>query len=114
MALEIVHIDLPIFHSPASAFGYFSGEVEVARMPTVDQAFPWPIDWLSDHTVLFEAQSKQVWSINSWEWPPAKWHVTMFGIFCASRDEATRLVAHIESISGLSFWAHESAGEPDT
>jgi hypothetical protein len=110
--VEVIHIDLPIFHSPTGAFGYFSGEIEVSHLPHADEPFPWPEPWLSNHEALFKEQSKQVWGITPWEWPPAKQHVTMFGIVCSGREEAGLLSKHIEQVSGILFSEYESAAEP--
>jgi hypothetical protein len=107
--VEVIHIDLPLFYSPTGAFGYFSGEIEVSHLPHADEPFPWPEHWLAHHEALFKEQSKQVWGITPWEWPPAKQHITMFGIVCSNRDEARLLSQYIERVSGIAFWEHESA-----
>jgi hypothetical protein len=111
-SVEVVHIDLPIFHSPNGAFGYFSGEIEVSHPPQVDEPFPWPQHWLTRYEEFFEEQSNQVWGIAPWEWPPATRHVTMFGIVCGSREEAELLAKHVERVSGISFWEYEEAVFP--
>jgi hypothetical protein len=102
-----VHIDLPIFSSPTEPFGWFSGDVEFAAVPTKDAPFPWPKKWLGDFPELFARQATQVWGdAVDWPYPPASAHVTMYGLVCRDRNEARRLSQHIERCSGIAFDEH--------
>lgn len=103
--MQIIHIDLPIFYSPTGSLGYFSGAIEVSRMPQVGAPFPWPEHWLVGYEATFQGQGDQVWRISPWQFPPAREHVSMYGIVCGGRQEATSLCAHIERLSGILFSA---------
>lgn len=102
-----VHIDLPIFSSDTEAFGYFSGDIEVAELPTDGRPFPWPSAWLKKHQAIFLQQSTQVWGVSDWSHGESRKHITMYGLGLRNRDEAAELVRHIEAASGILFWAHE-------
>lgn len=102
-----VHIDLPIFSSDTEAFGYFSGDIEVLDLPADGQAFPWPSAWLTKHQAIFLEQSIQVWGVSDWPHGEPRKHITMYGIGLNSREEAAEVVRHIETVSGIQFWAHE-------
>lgn len=103
----LVHIDLPIFSSDTEAFGYFSGDIEVAEFPADGQAFPWPSAWLKKHQAVFLEQSTQVWGVSDWSHGEARKHITMYGLGLSTREEAADLVRHIEAVSGIQFSAHE-------
>ena len=102
-----VHIDLPIFSSETEAFGYFSGDIEVAELPADGHAFPWPSAWLKKHQAIFLEQSTQVWGVSDWSHGESRKHITMYGLGLRTREEAADLVRHIEAVSGILFWAHE-------
>ena len=82
-------------------------------MPRPNEPFPWPEPWLKNHEVLLKEQSNQVWSINPCKDSPAKSHVAMFGIVCSGRQEAALLSKHIERVSGIAFWGHETTATSD-
>jgi hypothetical protein len=111
--VEVIRIDLPLFYSPTGAFGHFSGEIEVSYLPRPNEPFPWPESWLKNHEVLLKEQSNQVWSINPCKDSPARPHVAMFGIVCSGREEAGLLSKHIERVSGIAFWGHETTAPSD-
>lgn len=108
--MVLVHIDLPIFVGDTTAFGYFSGDVELATLPVEGALFPWPEGWLSRHQALFADHGNQAWGISKWPYPPVTTLVTMYGIRCEDEGEARSLVAHIEAVSGLLFSEHDWNG----
>ena len=102
-----VHIDLPIFSSPTEPFGWFSGDIDLAVVPAKDKPFAWPEKWLVEFSEIFAGQATQVWGDPvDWPYPPAKSHVTMYGLVCRDRGEARQLARHIESCSGIAFEEH--------
>jgi len=102
-----VHIDLPIFSSPTEPFGWFSGDVDLAVLPAKDEPFSWPEKWLGEFPEIFAGQAKQVWGDPvDWPYPPARAHITMYGLVCSDRAEARQLAQHIERCSGIAFEEH--------
>jgi hypothetical protein len=102
-----IHIDLPIFIGDTTAFGYFSGDVELTTLPAEGVPFPWPETWLTQHQALFAKHGNQVWGTSKWPYPPVDTLVTMYGIHCTDEAEARSLVAHIESVTGFLFSEHD-------
>lgn len=105
-----VRIDLPIFIGDTTAFGYFSGDIEITTLPVEGMPFPWPQTWLTRHQDLFVEHANQVWSTSKWPYPPVNTCITMYGVCCAHEAQARSLVAHVESVSGILFNEHDWNG----
>ena len=103
-----VRIDLPVFASPVSAFGYATGIVDLESLPEPQKPFPWPAAWVEAKPGYFTNEQGLVWGVGR---VGPEILVTMYGIVCKSPTEARECARFLQDIAGLEFNEHESSGQ---
>ena len=93
-----VQVDVSVFASPQTMYGYASGEVEVSDLPTEGKPFPWPSAWVAARPSFFAPNQSLVSHVRESE---GRLSVQLHGIVCNSAAEAEACASYLERYGGL-------------